>query len=424
MEMVQNVLLTVLVFFVIVSIHEWGHFYFAKRAGILVREFAIGFGPKLFSVKKGETRYTLRLIPAGGFVRMAGEDPEIVDVQKGQTVGVRLDGTKVTRLYLDRLDERSNIVRGEVQTIDLERDLELTLEIDGEVEPYTVDPQALMIAKGRETQIAPLDRQFGSKSVGKRAMAIFAGPMMNFILAFVLFALYIQLTGVPVDNPDKVMIGDIIEGRPAAQANLEVGDEIKSINGIAVGGDVDGMIELIGSSADEPMDWVVVREGQEIRLQITPELEEASGLGKVGIAPTYQLRSAGFWETFKFAGNAMKNMTINIFEGFKMLILGQFSLDDLGGPVRTAEVTSQIASEGIAQLISWTAILSLYLGIFNLLPIPALDGSRLVFLGVEGLRGRPIDPNRESMVHFIGFAMLMLLMLAVTYNDILRLVRG
>ena len=120
----------------------------------------------------------------------------------------------------------------------------------------------------------------------------------------------------------------------------------------------------------------------------------------------------------------MKNMTITIFEGFKNLIIGNFKLDDLGGPVRTAQVTSQIAERGLTELTSWVALLSLYLGIFNLLPIPALDGSRLLFLGLEAVRGRPVDPNRESMVHFIGFAMLMLLMLAVTYNDILRLVRG
>ena len=115
-------------------------------------------------------------------------------------------------------------------------------------------------------------------------------------------------------------------------------------------------------------------------------------------------------------------MTGRIFEGFRKLIFGEFKLDDLGGPVKTTQVTVEIAKQGIAQLTSWAAVLSLYLGIFNLLPIPALDGSRLLFLGLEAVRGRPIDPNRESMVHFIGFAMLMLLMLVVTYNDILRLV--
>ena len=119
----------------------------------------------------------------------------------------------------------------------------------------------------------------------------------------------------------------------------------------------------------------------------------------------------------------MVDTTRVIFEGFRHLI-NQFSMDDIGGPVRTFEVTGQIAKQGIEQLTRWAAILSLYLGIFNLLPIPALDGSRLVFLGIEALRGRPVDPNREGMVHFVGFAMLFVLMLAVTYNDILRLING
>ncbi len=426
MEMVQVVLMTVLVFFVIVSIHEWGHFYFAKRAGILVREFAIGFGPKLFSVKRGETRYTLRLIPAGGFVRMAGEDPEIVEVKQGQTICVRLVDGAVSRVYLDKLDERTSVIRGIVETIDLERSLKLTLNVEGESERYSVQRDALIIARGRETQIAPIDRQFGSKTVPQRAMAIFAGPMMNFLLAFVLFMSYVQMVGIPEHPPDKLLINEVV-GAPAEKAGLLPDDQIQTINGVEVGADFDMMLALIGESANKPMAWVIVRDGKPMEISITPELDPASNTGKVGVTAKYgavPTRTPGFVETVKFGANAMKNMTINIFEGFKKLILGQFKLDDLGGPVKTAQVTGQIAAQGIEQLTSWTAILSLYLGIFNLLPIPALDGSRLIFLGIEGLRGKPIDPNRESMVHFIGFAMLMLLMLAVTYNDILNLIQG
>lgn len=423
MHMIQVVFLTVLVFFVIVTIHEWGHYFFAKRAGILVREFAIGFGPKLFSVKRGETRYTLRLIPAGGFVRMAGEDPEIVDVQPGQTIAVRVKDNLVTRLYLDRLDERSGVIRGEVVSIDLENKLSVSLDIEGETESYSVHPQALMITKGKETQIAPNDRQFGSKTVGQRALAIFAGPMMNFILAFVLFAAYIQMAGIPVESPDKLFVNEITDGMPADQANLKKGDVIDAVNGIKIGADFDKMIDIIGKSANVPIKMDIIRNGKAQQVVLTPVPNE-EGVGKVGITASMPMRSATFTETISGAAKLMKNMTISIFEGFKKLLFGEFKLDDLGGPVRTAEVTSQIAQKGIAQLTSWTALLSLYLGIFNLLPIPALDGSRLIFLGIEAIRRRPIDPNRESMVHFVGFALIMLLMLVVTYNDILRLVRG
>jgi len=209
--MIQTVFLTVLVFFVIVTIHEWGHYFFAKRAGILVREFAIGFGPKVISFKRGETRYTLRLIPAGGFVRMAGEDPEIVEVQPGQTVAVRLKDGVVQRIYLDRLDERKDVLRGEVVSIDLERNLHIDLDVEGEVEKYQVHPTAHIIARSTETQIAPIDRQFGSKTVGQRALAIFAGPMMNFILAFILFLLYVQMAGVR----ENVQIGALLPDTPA-----------------------------------------------------------------------------------------------------------------------------------------------------------------------------------------------------------------
>lgn len=355
---------------------------------------------------------------------MAGEDPELVEVQPGQTVAVRLVDNVVTRLYLDRLDERSNVIRGEVEAIDIERKLKLTLLSDGESETFAIDPQAQMISKNRETQIAPVDRQFGSKTVGQRAIAIFAGPMMNFILAFVLFGLYFQMAGVPVDNPDRLLIGDVSKGMPAEKADLKSGDVIVSINGQKIGIDYDKMIKLISESPNKPITLDIIRDGKPIEFKLTPAPDPASGDGKVGITAAYPTRAAGFGETFTLAGKAMKSMTISIFQGFKKLIFGEFKLDDLGGPVRTAQVTSQIAEQGIAELTSWAALLSLYLGIFNLLPVPALDGSRLIFLGLEAVRGRPVDPNRESMVHFIGFAMLMLLMLAVTYNDILRLVRG
>ncbi|OXM16021.1 RIP metalloprotease RseP [Paenibacillus herberti] len=424
MDTLQVIFMTVLVFFVIVTIHEWGHYYFAKRAGILVREFAIGFGPKLFSIKRGETRFTLRLIPAGGFVRMAGEDPELVEVQPGQTVAVRVKNGKVTRVYLDKLDERSGVIRGEVETIDLERKLFVQLLVEGESERYEMHPQALLIAKGRDTQIAPLDRQFASKTVGQRALAIAAGPFMNFILAIVLFAVYIQMTGVVVDNPKHLEINTVVDGMPAKAAGLQKGDVIQSVAGTEVGIDYDRMIEVIGKSAGKEIEIKVSRAGEPLTLTMTPKLDEESKMGKVGVTATYPMRSATFTETVTGTYTLMKGMTIAIFQGFGQLITGNFKLDDLGGPVRTAEVTGEIARQGEAQLIRWTALLSLYLGIFNLLPIPALDGSRLVFIGIEALRGRPIDPARESMVHVVGFMMLMLLMLAVTYNDILRLVKG
>ncbi|MGO4729840.1 RIP metalloprotease RseP [Paenibacillus sp. 2KB_22] len=423
METIQVVFLTVLMFFVIVTVHEWGHYYFAKRAGILVREFAIGFGPKLFSYKRNETQFTLRLLPFGGYARMAGEDPELVEIQEGQTIAVRSADDQVKMIYLDQLDNRKNVIRGEVISIDMESALKLQLDVDGEIQEYRIHPQAMLVSRGKQTQIAPKDRQFGSKTVGQRALAIFAGPLMNFILAFVLFAVYAQMAGVPVENPKNLEIGEVLEGGAADQANLQKGDIIETINGTPIGTDSQKMVSMIADSKDKPMEWTLRRGSDTFNITITPRAVEGQEGGKVGIVPTLPTRSVGFVETFKVSGVAMVDTTKVIFEGFKHLI-NQFNMDDIGGPVRTFEVTGQIAKQGIEQLTRWAAILSLYLGIFNLLPIPALDGSRLVFLGIEALRGRPVDPNREGMVHFIGFAMLFVLMLAVTYNDILRLING
>jgi len=423
LEMVQVVFLTVLMFFVIVTVHEWGHYYFAKRAGILVREFAIGFGPKLFSYKRHETQFTLRLLPFGGYARMAGEDPEIVEIQVGQTIAVRIVNDEVKKIYLDQLDNRKNVIRGEVESIDLDVALSLRLNVDEDVQQYRVHPQAMMVSKGKETQIAPKNRQFGSKTVGQRALSIFAGPVMNFILAFVLFAIHIQMAGIPLENPTYVQIGNVSEGMPASEANLKKGDIVDSINGTMIGADYQKMISLTAESQGKPMEWTIRRGDETFKVTLTPQKMEGQEGGKVGITPELPSRKATFGETIVNSGKTMVSTTEMIFKGFSQLI-NQFSMDDLGGPVRTFEVTGQIAKQGIEQLTYWAAILSLYLGIFNLFPIPALDGSRLVFLGVEWIRGKPIDPNREGMVHFVGFALLFLLMIAVTYNDILRLING
>lgn len=420
----QGIVLTVLLFFILVTIHEWGHYYFAKRAGILVREFAIGFGPKIFTFRRGETKYTLRLLPLGGYVRMAGEDPETVHIQPGQTIAVQTRGDDtVHRIYLDRIDERTDAVRGEVKSIDLERKLQVTLDVDGEEEKFRIDPRAKTESRGHETQIAPWDRQYGSKPVRKRALAIFAGPMMNIVLAAVLFVAFAFMNGVPI----AISVNDVIDGEPADAAGMRSGDVIRSINGVEIGPDSAKIRELVTDSAGRQMDWIVMRDGEPVSLRMAPVAvtdERGNETVRVGVEMMPLTRTATLQEGLTTGLTTMWTATGTIFQGFKTLVLGQFTLDDLGGPVRMAEMTMQLANAGILYYTWWAALLNLYLAIFNLLPIPALDGSRLIFLGLEAVRGRPVDPNRESLVHFIGFAMLMLLMVAVTYNDILRLFRG
>lgn len=421
MATLQVIVLTILVFFVIVSIHEWGHYYFAKRAGILIREFAIGFGPKLFSMKRGETRYTIRLIPAGGFVRMAGEDPEQLDMSPGNEVSLKLNAAgEVTHIYNNYRGVQEGAIVGTIQSIDVERNLSITI-LNGDVtRQLAIVPTAEIIDRNKSMQIAPLDRQFASKSIGARAMAIFAGPFMNFVLAFVLIFIVLQASGVP----NQLRIEQAAQGKPAAEAGVKQGDLLLAINGEQLGTDYERMSSLIEQSAGVPMTFTVQRGTDQVDLKVIPALDPSEQVGKAGIAIGYTMRDATILESIQHSSMRMVDLTVLILDGFKQLITGQFAIEDLGGPVRTAQVTSQIAQQGFIQLLSWTAILSLYLGIFNLLPIPALDGSRLIFIAIEAVRRKPISQDRESMVHFIGFAMLMLLMVFVTYHDIVRLVRG
>ncbi|MGG0822706.1 RIP metalloprotease RseP [Paenibacillus turicensis] len=426
METIKIVLMIVFMFFVIVTVHEWGHYYFAKRAGILVREFAIGFGPKLYSYRRNETQFTLRLLPFGGYARMAGEEPEMVEVSEGQTVALRVsEQGLVSKIYLDRLDSRKNVIRGEVQSVDLVDDLHIKLDVDGEIISYKVEPKAMIVTKGKDTQIAPRDRQYGSKTVGQRALAIFAGPLMNFLLAFVLFIVHIQLAGVPASGPTHLEIGQITEGMPAAQAGLKSGDIVESINGTAVGTDAEKMISAISGSAGKEMNWKIRRNNELLDIKITPTTVEGQKGGKVGsvIITFVPTRDATIGETFTKAGEQMLDMSKLIFTSLKQIV-SSFAIDNFAGPVGTIEITAQVAKQGFERFIYWMALISLNLGIFNLLPFPALDGSRLVFLGVEAIRRKPIDPNHEGIVHFIGFAMLFLLMIAVTFNDIVRLITG
>lgn len=416
----EVILLILLMFFLLIGIHEWGHFYFAKRVGILVREFAIGFGPRLFSYKKGETRYTLRLFPIGGFVRMAGEDPEIIQVNPGQTVGISIRDGRVDKLYLDLLDTRKEAVIGEVETIDLERELRLTLLVGEERMTYPVARDALLVARGKETQIAPLDRQFGGKSVGKRALAIFAGPLMNFVLAYLLFFVFMFMSGIAL--PDKLQLTQIMEGSPAERAGLAAGDVVIAVDGEPVGGQSALLVERIAQSGGKEMIFTVERDGEPLVVSVTPEVVE--GAGKIGVQISLATRPATFAESIAGSGRLMWDFTKQIFVGLRQLVSFQVGLDDMAGFVGIVQMTGEVAALGLDRMVLWSAMLSLYLGIFNLLPFPALDGSRLIFLALEAVRGRPVDPNRESLIHFIGFAMLMVLVLAVTYNDILRLFRS
>ncbi|WP_042356237.1 RIP metalloprotease RseP [Bacillus rubiinfantis] len=415
----STVIAFIIIFGALVFFHEFGHFIFAKRAGILCREFAIGMGPKVFSHKKGETTYTIRLLPIGGFVRMAGEDPEMVEIKPGYRIGLLFNkANQVSKIILNNKDKFPNSRIVEVEYADIEKDLFIKGYPDDDNEnlhTFAIHPQAVIVENGVETQIAPIDRQFASKSLGHRFMTIFAGPMMNFVLAFIVFVIIALLQGVPTNEPK---LGVITPDGAAKAAGLQKGDIIQSINSSEVTSWSD-VVEIIRKNPNETLEFSIVRDEQEKNIKVTP-LEKTVEGKKMGIIGVYspvekspiQAITAGAKETYFW--------TTQIFVMLGKLITGQFSIDALSGPVGIYNSTAEVAKSGIYYLMKWAGILSINLGIMNLLPIPALDGGRLMFFAVEAVRGKPIDRQKEGMVHFIGFALLMLLMLVVTWNDIQR----
>lgn len=414
----ETIIAIIVIFGLLVFIHEWGHLYFAKRAGILCREFAIGMGPKLFSFKKGETLYTIRLLPIGGFVRMAGEEPEIVTIKPGYEIAIMMnEAGKVSQLIVNNKSKYPLARRVTVEYIDLEKELILEVYENDERKIFHVDEKAHIIYDGEEIQIAPLNRQFHSKTVGQRALAIFAGPFMNFVLAFVILTVFAVFAGTPVE---RAQLGMLTPDGRAQEAGLKENDRIVSINGEEVE-TWDDFTSIIQQNPNKELLFEVERNGETLFIPVVPEERIGADGEKEGFIGVWQATQFSLTGSLKFGLLETYTFTKLIFQALGTIVTGNFTLDDLAGPVGIYTYTDQAAEMGLLVLMRWAAILSVNLGIINLLPLPALDGGRLLFIGIEAIRGKPIDPQKESLVHIIGFALLMLLMLVVTWNDINRL---
>lgn len=408
-------------FGLLVFVHEWGHLIFAKRAGMLAREFAIGFGPKIFSFTRNETLYTIRLLPIGGYVRVAGDDPEIIELKPGHQIGITFNEQgKVNQIIVNHKDKHPEAHLIEVVNTDLDHALTIQGYDAGdteEIKTFAVDEKAFFIMDERPTQIAPYDRQFASKTVRQRAMQLFAGPMMNFILAILIFIAIGLIQGVP---SDKALIGEVQPESAAESAGMEAGDEVIEIDGTSIS-TWEEFTSVIKKHPNEEIDIIVDREGGTAPLTVTPqEVEDIDG-NTIGQAGILLANEKSFIKTFQWGFNQTFTTTKLIVQNLFMLVTGQLSLDMLSGPVGIYDVTDQVVQTGMTNFLLWTAMLSINLGIINLVPLPALDGGRLLFVGIEAIRGKPIDPQKEGFVHVIGFGLLMLLMIVVTWNDIQRL---
>jgi len=418
----QAIIAFLFVFSVIVIIHEFGHYYFAKKAGILVREFAIGMGPKIFQVRKGETVYTLRLLPIGGYVRMAGHDEDEQEIKPGMMITIELDKENIVqKLNFDEHLIIENSVPFQIEEADLHRSMTLSGYFVNSEEKVNlaVSKQATIIeSDGTEVVVAPIERQFNSASLWNRIKTNAAGPMNNFILSIIIFIIVgFMQGGVPSNDP---VIGQVSDQSAAHEAGLQTSDKIISIDGVDIHS-WDEMTSIVRSSADKTLSMTIQRNGDTKNVSITPksvEGQNGSKIGQLGVTRTLDnsilsILGYGFTQTI--------SVIVLVLSALGSIFTKGFNLNQLGGPVAIYSLTSQVAKNGLIDLLSFMGMISANLGVMNLLPIPALDGGKLVLNFIEGIRKKPLDPEKEGYLTIAGAIFLFALMLLVTWNDIMKL---
>lgn len=418
--MFQTMLAFLFIFSVIVVFHEFGHFYFAKRAGILVREFAIGMGPKLIQFRKGETVYTLRLLPIGGYVRMAGHGDEEIECKPGMTVGIELEANTVEKIHLNEKTMTSQALQFQVDSCDLETEMTLKgMFLDQmEVQTLPVSKRAIIVeSDGTELYVAPIERQFQSAPLVQRMLTNFGGPLNNFILAIFTFILIAFLKG-GVAN-DTSLIGQVIAEGPAARAGILSGDLVTKVDGKDVSS-WSQLAEEIMQKPNQAIQLTVLRDEQtkEITVQTESTKVEEQEVGRIGIEAA---TDTSFWAKISYGFKATLSVSTLLLTTLASFFTKGFSLNQLGGPIAMVSVTSQVVQNGFIQVLNFMALISVNLGVMNLLPVPVLDGGKLVLNIIEGVRGKPLDPDKENYVTIIGAICLIALMLIVTWNDIMRL---
>jgi regulator of sigma E protease len=352
-----------LVLGVVVIVHELGHFLAARALGVTVETFSVGFGPEIAGFRdRSGTRWRLAWIPLGGYVKFKG-DESVASLPSAE-------------------------------------------ELD---------------------KLTPAERQgnFHTSALWRRTLIVLAGPFSNFVLSLVIFTGMVLATGIIYQQAEILCVEP---GTPAAQAGLKAGDKILSVGGAPVRSFED-FSSYVVLNARSPIDIAVERDGKVVDLRATPELTEGDCVGRLGVlgttnAKNAKVESAGLFEA---AGDGIRR-TWRIVEGpfqfFGQLFRGNACASSLGGPVKIAEVSKTFATQGFVNLIPLIAFISVSVGLFNLFPIPVLDGGHLLFYGAEAILGRPLSQRAQEAGFQFGFVLLLMLMVFVTWNNVAELTRG
>ncbi len=370
---IVKILVALLLLGVLIMIHEFGHFLAARAMGVRVNEFAIGMGPKVFKWRKGDTLYSIRALPLGGFCAMEGEDED------------------------------------------------------------APTPSAIGGNSDRDTEPADETRSFAHKKVWQRIVIVVAGAVMNLLLGFVLLLVYNGFLQEPYDDKGTVLfptttIAQLNEDTSAYRTGLRAGDTILSINGRRVLMDNDMAMEMQNDS-DGVLQMVVRRDGEKVTLDnVKFELKKDEETGRNYLVYDFVVlgKVRTFGNTITQSVKQEVSVATIVWRSLIDMVGGRYRLNDLSGPVGTVDIIAD-AVGGANTLVGWQTLIMLMvmitvnLGVFNLLPLPALDGGRLIFLLWEGITRRRVPPKFEGIVHFVGLLLLILLMLVVSYSDITKL---
>ena len=337
-----TILACIFVFGILVTVHEFGHFITAKLTGMKVEEFSIGFGPKIYQRREGETLYSLRMLPLGGYNKIAGMDPE--------------------------------------------------------------DPD-------------DLERGFNSKPVASRMLVILAGSLMNFLLPVLIFFGIFLAYGMEVPQNTPVL-GQIVEGYPAAQSGLKEGDRVLSINGQPVSQWPDIRTRL-ADAGTKPVPFEIQRDKEKLTVTVTPVLNPETGRPFIGVVSSLKKVQLTPWQAAVSSVTATKNIIKNMYASLYHMVTGKTKAE-LSGPVGVAKMAGQVAHKGFDMLLQFTAMLSLNLAIINLLPLPALDGGHFLILLIEAVTGHKLGKTAMQNIQKVGVAMILAITIFATFKDLTR----
>ena len=414
-----GILTFILVFGIIVVVHEFGHFYFAKKSGILVREFAIGMGPKIFAhIGKDGTAYTIRILPLGGYVRMAGWGDDTTEIKTGTPVSLTLtDDGKVKRINLSGKKLDQTALPMQVTQFDFEDKLFIKGLVLEEEKTFAVDHDATVVeADGTEVRIAPLDVQYQNATIWGKLITNFAGPMNNFILGIVVFWILIFMQG-GVRDVDTNQFHVMPQGA-LAKVGVPETAQITKIGSHEIS-NWESLIQAVESETKDKtaptLDVTISEKENDKQVTVTPE--ESQGRYLLGVQPGIK---SDFVSMFVGGFTTAADSALRILSALKNLIF-QPDLNKLGGPVAIFKASSDAAKNGIENVLYFLAMISINIGIFNLIPIPALDGGKIVLNILEAIRRKPLKQEIETYVTLAGVVIMVVLMIAVTWNDIMRL---